>query len=182
MKSIHSSRSLTSSTLGGQPFALNAATPRPQVSEADLESTLERLEWLSRILDEAITIPGTSIRIGWDAVLGLIPVVGDGTTTIISTYYLWEANRLGARKRALLKMLGNVGIDFVAGAIPLVGDLVDVTWRANRRNLNVLVQELERQGRLAPDSHLLQRLRKSREAPPPQGKFRNYQSRPFMLP
>jgi hypothetical protein len=138
---------------------------------------------MSRLLDEAITIPGTSIRLGWDSVLGLIPVVGDGATTAISAYYIWQAHRLGARKRALAAMAGNVAIDFVVGAVPLVGDLVDVAWRANRRNLKVLLRELEAQGRLPPNSMLLDRIRKwapLRDDSVP--RVRSYRTRPFMMP
>lgn len=185
MKSFNPPQYVPTGSLRVPPVSLDLEKlpARSVPTEADLHRTLVRLEWLSRILDEAITIPGTSIRVGWDAVIGLIPIVGDGTTTAISTYYIWEANRLGARKRVMLKMLGNVGIDFVAGTIPLVGDMVDVAWRANRRNLLALVRELEAQGRIPADSPLLQRLRR---VPPPKvargPQVRNYLSRPFMLP
>ena len=160
------------------------AHQRSVPSEADVSRALVRLEWLSRILDEAITIPGTTIRVGWDAVIGLAPVLGDGVTTAVSTYYLWEANRLGARKRTLLKMAGNVGVDFLVGLVPLVGDLMDVAWRANRRNLVVLIKELNEQGRLPHDSKLLERLGviPRPHMGPSRPRIRSWQSRPFMLP
>jgi hypothetical protein len=155
--------------------------PQAGVSERDIEQTLRRLERMSRLLDEAITIPGTNIRLGWDSVLGLIPVIGDGATTAISVYYIWQANRLGARRRALVTMAGNVAVDFIVGAVPLVGDLVDVAWRANRRNLDVLLRELDRQGRLPPDSLLLQRI-KATARPDMTQRHRNYVTRPFIMP
>ncbi|TWT78035.1 hypothetical protein Pla123a_18350 [Posidoniimonas polymericola] len=120
-------------------------------ASAATEPVLLRLEKLSRLFDDAVRIPGTGIRLGWDAVIGLLPIGGDALTTLISAYYMWEARRLGARKRVLVKMLANSGIDFLVGAIPLVGDLADVAWRANRKNLRVLIAELEHLGKLPPD-------------------------------
>jgi hypothetical protein len=103
---------------------------------------LRRLEWLTNFLDDRYAVPGTKLRFGWDTLIGLVPVVGDSVTTGLSVYFMWEANRLGVRKRTLWRMLGNVGFDFVVGAVPLVGDLCDVAWRANRKNLKLLKQEL----------------------------------------
>lgn len=114
-------------------------------------ATLTRLEWLSHLFDDAIEIPVVGYRVGWDAAVGLIPVVGDALTATVSAYYIWEAHRLGARKRVLAKMLGNTAIDFAAGAVPLVGDLVDVAWRSNRRNMHVLLRELQSQGLVQDD-------------------------------
>jgi len=133
---------------------LNSASPIARFREAknltkvdaeDTEKVLERLRTISRLFDKAVEIPGTKITLGWDAVLGLIPIVGDFSTTLVSGYFIWEAHRLGARRRVLLKMLGNIGIDFVVGTIPLVGDLIVVTWRANVRNMRLLEKEIERQ-------------------------------------
>lgn len=151
----------------------------------DQQGVLTRLEWISRMFDDAFRLPGTSIRLGWDALLGLIPVVGDAATTAVSAYFVWEAHRLGARKRTLLKMLANVGVDFLVGTIPLVGDLVDVTWRANRKNMRVLVRELERQGKLPSDeadrrmTQLLNRLN-GRTSPPPQTRMPQWY--PLLMP
>lgn len=114
----------------------------------DVERIVRRLELISHLFDNAYRIPGTSIRLGWDAVIGMVPVVGDALTTGVSAYFIWEANRLGARRSTLLKMIGNVAIDFGVGTVPLVGDLIDVTWRANRRNLRALVRELQHLGKL----------------------------------
>jgi hypothetical protein len=105
---------------------------------------LRRLELISHLFDEAFQVPGTKIRLGWDSVIGLIPVVGDGLTTAVSAYFLWEANRLGVRKRTMIAMLGNVTVDFLVGVVPLAGDLIDVAWKANRRNMKLLKKELER--------------------------------------
>lgn len=128
----------------------NPNPDNPTTTPTDAEPTLRRLETISRLFDDAVRIPGTGIRLGWDAVIGLLPIGGDALTTLISAYYMWEARRLGARKRVLLKMLANSGIDFLVGSVPLVGDLADVAWRANRKNLRVLLAELEHLGKLPP--------------------------------
>jgi Domain of unknown function (DUF4112) len=108
----------------------------------DRDQIIRRLERLSWLLDDAARIPGTRITLGWDSVLGIVPGIGDAITTAVSAYFLWEANRLGLSTATLVKMLGNVGVDFVVGTVPVVGDLVDIGWRANRRNLQLLYREL----------------------------------------
>lgn len=115
--------------------------------EAPREQTLARLEQLAILMDSAVTIPGTKVTMGLDALIGLVPVIGDVITTAISSYILYEARRLGASKFTIARMAGNVAIDGVVGAIPIVGDMFDVTFRANRRNVRILREHLERQGR-----------------------------------
>jgi hypothetical protein len=108
---------------------------------------LKRLELLGRLLDDAILLPGTSYRIGWDGIIGLVPGFGDAATTLLSAYIVWEAMRLGVSKRTLAKMAANVGADLLFGAIPVLGDLWDVAWKANRRNLALLNRWLDEQAR-----------------------------------
>lgn len=107
---------------------------------------LERLDRLSRLLDTAIAVPGTSIRLGADAAIGLVPGIGDLVTTLISAYIIREAHRLGAPRHPILRMVGNVALDGLIGAIPLAGDVFDVLWRANRRNVRLLRDHLAREG------------------------------------
>jgi Domain of unknown function (DUF4112) len=130
-----------------QPFAWTTRQttiePTPEIDRTERDRIVRRLQRLSWLLDEAVKIPGTRITLGWDSVLGIVPVVGDGITTVFSAYFLWEASRLGLSTWTLMKMLGNVGVDFVVGTIPVVGDLVDIGWRANRRNLLLLYRMLE---------------------------------------
>jgi hypothetical protein len=102
---------------------------------------LRRLAWW---LDEALPIPGTSQRVGFDALIGLIPGVGDTIGALLSTYIIVEAARRGASVWMVARMLGNVGIETVIGAIPLLGDLFDVVFKANQRNLAILGDTLER--------------------------------------
>lgn len=99
---------------------------------------LYRLHWLSRILDTALPIPGTSYRIGVDGLLGLIPGIGDPAGAVLSSYVIFESARVGAPKRLLLRMIGNVALESFIGVIPLLGDLFDFGWKANVRNLALL--------------------------------------------
>lgn len=93
---------------------------------------------LARVLDEAIRIPGTNIRIGLDALLGLLPGGGDVAGGLFSGLIILQAARSGAPAPVLGRMLANVAIDVVLGAIPIIGDVFDVAWRANTRNVRLL--------------------------------------------
>lgn len=114
---------------------------------ASLTETLERLDQLSKLLDTVFVIPGTNVRFGIDALIGLIPVIGDVITTALSSWLIYEAKRLGVSRFALARMIGNVAIDGVIGAVPLVGDAFDVAFRANRRNMKILRDQLARRAR-----------------------------------
>jgi hypothetical protein len=104
---------------------------------------VERLRQLAHLLDDRFRIPGTKYRIGLDGLVGLVPGVGDAVTTLISLYIVLEARRLGLPVSKLGRMGLNVGLDAVLGAVPLVGDLFDVAWKANRRNVALLLDHLE---------------------------------------
>jgi hypothetical protein len=99
---------------------------------------------LARVLDEAVRIPGTNIRIGLDALLGLLPGGGDIAGGVFSGLIILQAARAGAPIAVLGRMLANVAIDVVVGAIPLLGDLFDIAWRANTRNVRLLESWRER--------------------------------------
>jgi len=102
------------------------------------EARLKRVRLLSRLLDEQFRIPGTTQRIGLDGLLGLIPGVGDAAGALLSTYILYEAIRLGTPTSVLLRMVANIGIDTVVGAIPVAGDIFDIAWKANKKNAVLL--------------------------------------------
>ena len=102
------------------------------------EARLKRIRLLSRLLDEQFRIPGTTYRVGLDGLLGLIPGVGDAAGALVSTYILYEAIRLGAPSTVLLRMIANIGIDAVGGAIPVVGDIFDMAWKTNKKNAALL--------------------------------------------
>lgn len=102
------------------------------------ERELARLRTITRVMDEAIGLPGTRFRIGLDGLLGLIPGVGDALSAGIAGYAIIAAARLGAPRSVLARMAGNVVLDTLAGAIPLLGDIFDFGFKANRRNLRTL--------------------------------------------
>lgn len=104
---------------------------------------LERLRTLARLLDSAMQIPGTRIRFGLDALIGLVPGIGDAIGAVFSAYIIYQAARLGASRTTLVRMLANVGLDTIVGEIPLLGDLFDVGWKSNIRNLDLLEQHIE---------------------------------------
>ena len=99
---------------------------------------LARARALTRLLDSVARVPGTGFRFGLDPVLGLIPGLGDVAGAALSGYVVILASRLGAPKSVIVRMLGNVAIDTVAGAMPVVGDLFDAGWKSNTRNLALL--------------------------------------------
>lgn len=99
---------------------------------------LRRIQRLSYLLDNSILLPGLGYRIGWDAVLGLVPGAGDAAGTLLSGYIILEAARLGASRATLLRMVLNVATEAVIGAVPLLGDLFDAAWKANARNMRLL--------------------------------------------
>jgi hypothetical protein len=106
---------------------------------------LARLDALATLLDTAFILPGTNVRFGFDALIGLVPGIGDAITTAISLYIVHEARQLGAPFHVILHMLANVALDGFVGAVPLVGDAFDVMWRANRRNVRLLREWLARE-------------------------------------
>jgi hypothetical protein len=90
-------------------------------------------------MDTALRVPGTRLSLGADSVLGLIPGIGDFAAMGISLVIVNEARRLGVPKERLVKMLFNVGVDTVAGTVPLLGDVFDVYFKSNRRNLQLVL-------------------------------------------
>lgn len=108
---------------------------------------IKRLELIGRLMDDAFQLPGTSYRIGWDGLIGLIPGVGDAATTLLSAYIVWEVKRLGVPRWTLARMVANIGIDFLVGLVPALGDVFDFAWKANRRNLTLLHRAIRSQPR-----------------------------------
>ena len=108
------------------------------------EERLARIDALSQLLDTAFVIPGTNIRFGLDALIGLVPGIGDAVTTVMALYIVNEARALGAPRLLIARMLANVALDGLVGAVPLVGDAFDVAFRANRRNMALLRDHFDR--------------------------------------
>jgi hypothetical protein len=96
------------------------------------------IELLAYWMDTAFEIPGLGIRFGFDAIIGLIPGLGDIITSLISLYILAAARRYGVPRATLLRMAFNIAVDTTVGAIPLLGDAFDVYWKANVMNVALL--------------------------------------------
>jgi Domain of unknown function (DUF4112) len=105
---------------------------------------IERLKALTKLLDSAFQVPGTRFRFGLDAIVGVIPGIGDAIGAVFSAIIVFQAARLGASKATLARMIGNVALDTIVGEIPLLGDLFDAGWKANTKNLALLEAQLER--------------------------------------
>ena len=112
----------------------NQTLDRPERS-VQIDDSLKRLSWL---MDDLIRIPGLNWRFGLDALVGLIPGFGDTATTLVSFYILASAVRYRVPKVTLLRMGLNIGIDYLVGSLPLVGDLFDAWWKSNQMNVALL--------------------------------------------
>lgn len=109
-------------------------------------AAVRRLDSLAWLLDDSIPIPGTGRRVGVDAVIGLVPGVGDAAGALLSGYIVVRAAALGAPFAVLMRMVLNVGIEGIVGSIPLLGDLFDAAWKANDRNVRLLHQVVDAPG------------------------------------
>ena len=97
-----------------------------------------RLRLLARMMDTAFELPGTKFRFGMDTLIGLVPGVGDAVGAVVSAYIIAEARRLGVPRRTIARMVANVAVDALVGAVPLLGDVFDAAWKANVRNLRLM--------------------------------------------
>ena len=112
--------------------------PTPPLTPWQRAEIEQRLRVLARLMDAQFELPGTRFRFGLDALIGLVPGLGDAVTTAISAYIIAEARRLGVSRWVLARMIANVALDALVGAIPLAGDLFDAAFKANLRNLRLL--------------------------------------------
>ena len=103
-----------------------------------MRNQLDRLRSLATVLDDAVRVPGTNIRFGLDAVLGLLPGAGDAVTGVMAAYAMVLAARLGAPPVVIARMAVNVLADVATGTIPVLGDIFDVGWKSNRKNVQLL--------------------------------------------
>ena len=141
----------TKRTMIAEPAFTNFANPdcSGMITTAATRSpaaALAEIEHLAYWLDARWRIPGTAWRFGLDGLIGLLPVIGDTVTLLLSLYVVSVGVRLGATPATVLRMLINVAVDAVVGGIPLLGDLADIAFKANRRNLALLRRDLARRG------------------------------------
>jgi Domain of unknown function (DUF4112) len=113
-----------------------------QTRTPDKAASLQRLRSLAHLLDNAIGIPGTRFRIGIDPLIGLLPGGGDLVAAAFSVYIVWEAARLGLPRSTVTQMVSNLVLDAVGGTVPMLGDLLDVAWKANSKNVALLEAHL----------------------------------------
>jgi hypothetical protein len=109
--------------------------PEQKLQPIKIDERLDRLSWL---MDDLIAVPGLGWRFGLDAIVGLIPGFGDTATSLISFYILASAVRYRVPKVTLLRMGLNIGIDYLVGSLPLVGDIFDAWWKSNQMNVELL--------------------------------------------
>jgi Domain of unknown function (DUF4112) len=119
----------------------------------DAASVRRRIEAMERLLERMFVVPGINREVGLDVILDLIPVVGDVVAAALGAWIVWEARNLGMSKWHIARMSGNVGIDFLLGAIPWVGAIPDFFFRSNSRNLRMVRKWLDKHH---PDTGLVE--------------------------
>src|SRR4051812_30560406 len=130
-----------------EPYERRKRVATTDVGAVDRRTALvRRLDTLAYLLDDSIPIPGTGTRVGLDALIGLVPGVGDAAGALLSCYIVFQGARLGAGFPVILRMLLNIGIETVVGAVPLLGDLFDAGWKANDRNMRLLHRVVDAPG------------------------------------
>ena len=130
--------------------ATNAMLDLMKTAAPSQGDAIRRMEMMAKLLDNAFVIPGTNQRFGIDAIIGLIPGLGDIATTLLSSYVIWEARKLGVSRIAIGRMLSNLAIHATVGAIPIVGDVFDAFFRVNQRNMRIVRAQLQHATRFQP--------------------------------
>lgn len=110
----------------------------------DPAAVRRRIEAMEGLLERAFVVPGTRYRVGLDAVVGLVPVVGDVIAAAMGAWLVWEARNLGMSKFQLVRMSGNIAFDTVLGLVPIAGDAFDLLFRSNSRNLRIVKRWLDK--------------------------------------
>lgn len=126
------------------PEVLPSSSAPPSMGEVALR--IQRLERLTKLLDEAIEVPFLQQRVGLDAIIGLAPIIGDLITALTASYIVYEAKQLGASRWLIARMSWNVAADVLGGIVPIAGDLFDMYYKANRKNLDLLKAALRKRG------------------------------------
>ena len=131
----------TTDVSDGDRHAGARSRARPGARTQERQRELDRLARLGRTLDARYRIPFTSFRIGADGLIGLIPGVGDTLAALPSAYMIVRGYQLGARRTTVARMVVNTGVDYVLGMVPLVGDVFDIGFKGNLRNIRLLERE-----------------------------------------
>jgi hypothetical protein len=110
----------------------------------DAASVRARVTAMEKLLERSLVIPGINMPIGLDVIIGLVPVLGEVITTAMGAYIIWEARNLGMSRWQLARMGANVLFDTAIGAIPLVGDVADLAFRSNTKNLRIILRHIDK--------------------------------------
>ena len=125
---------------------MSVPSPDPVPPESpDLDSDMERVERLARLMDSSVRVPVLGFRVGLDGVLGLIPGIGDAATLLPAGYIIYMARRMGAPNHVLARMIVNSGADAALGTVPLIGDIFDIAFKSNRRHVELLRRHVDSQ-------------------------------------
>lgn len=122
--------------MAGDPairYTAGMRTPHPYT-----HPKLQQVRKFAHLLDSAFAVPGTKIRVGLDPVLGVVPGLGDGLSTLMSCYMIYLAHQWEMPRHVIYRMFGNILIDLLLGLVPVLGDIFDVFWKSNLRNLELL--------------------------------------------
>lgn len=111
---------------------------------AEQEEALNRLRRFAKLMDSAFRVPGTNFEMGLEGLVGLVPGIGDFASAVVALYVPFEAIRMGAPWAKVAQMLLNILLDAVLGSVPVIGDLFDLAFKANNRNVRLLEQYLKR--------------------------------------
>ncbi|MEO1647760.1 MAG: DUF4112 domain-containing protein [Pseudomonadota bacterium] len=139
---------MTTEDWDAKPRDWSADRPQPigisLPTGTDPASIRARVEAVEFLLERSFRIPGVNVPVGLDALIGMVPVIGDIITGALGAYIVWEARNLGLSKWSLTRMGANVAFDTVLGFLPLVGDAADLMFRSNTRNLRIIKKHLEK--------------------------------------
>lgn len=105
-------------------------------------AAIDRMQAVAKVLDEGMRLPGTDFRFGIDPIIGILPGAGDSVTSLVSLYIVAESARLGVSRSKLLRMLGSIAVDFVAGSVPVLGVVFDAFWKQNKWNVKMALEDL----------------------------------------
>ena len=122
-------------------------TPSEEIEELDAprdvdEAAIERMHAVASLLDDGFKIPVLDYRIGLDPILGVLPIAGDSITAVIGLYIVGESARLGVSYGTIARQLLNIAVDLGIGSVPVLGDVFDLAFRSNRRNVNLALEDL----------------------------------------
>ncbi len=120
------------------------AQNRKSISGSEAAAIRRRVVALEQAMEGLFTLPGTKQRVGLDVLMDVLPIGGSAVAALIGSYLAWEARNLGMPKSALVRMAGNIGVDALLGAIPIIGVIPDLFFRSNSRNLKLIKAHLDR--------------------------------------